>query len=96
MSSIRKTKKDVAFVVGEVVANCNMAFYFQPESAHEELIKIVGDAIQLHNDLIDSINNPVEKNNKSLLKKHYRAVETKLIDQADNLFERISEICQKN
>lgn len=96
MASIRKTKKDIAFVVGEVISNCNLALFFQPESAHEQLVAVISEAIELHDNLIESVNNPDEKNNKALVKKHYRTIEENLIVEADKLFEKISAICQKN
>lgn len=96
MASIRKTKKEIAFVIGEVISNCNLALYFQPATSHGELVAVVEEAIALHDGLIEAVNHPAEKNNKKLLKKHYRALEGKLIDEADKLFEKISEICKKN
>lgn len=96
MASIRKTKKEIAFVIGEVISNCNMALYFQPASAHVELVEVVESAIELHDTLIEAVNNPAEKHNKKLVKKHYCAIEDKLIADADVLFEKISAICQKN
>lgn len=95
MSTIRNTKKEVAYLTGEVISNCYMAIYFQSETVKDELLAIVEQAIELHNNLIEKINHPAEKHNPSLVRKHYRSIETQMIEEVDAMFEKISAICQK-
>lgn len=94
MATIRQTKKEIAYLVSEVISNSYMALYFQGESAKEPLIGVINDAAELHNEMIFRVNHPAEKHNPSLVKKHYRAIEEETMTRIDNLFAEISRICQ--
>lgn len=95
MSSIRNTKRAIAYLTGEVISNCSMALYFQGEASHEPLMAVIEEAADLHNTLIDKANHPAEKHNPKLVKKHYRALEKEMYAGVDAMFEKISTICQK-
>lgn len=94
MATIRKTKKEIAYLVNEVISNSYMALYFQGESAKEPLLGVINKAVELHNEMISRVNHPVEKHNPSLVKKHYRAIENETMTRIDELFFEISSICQ--
>ncbi len=94
MASIRKSKKTVSYLIGEVISNSYLAMYFHPE-AQGELLEVVSQAVDLHNSVIDKINHPIEKHNPSLVRKHYRAANAELLEGVDGLFEKISTICKK-
>lgn len=95
MASIRKTKKEVAYLINEVISNSYMAIYFQPESQTEALSEIVKKAVDLFNDTISQINHPAEKHNPRLVKKHYAAVRANVMSSVDGMFDEISKICQQ-
>lgn len=94
MATIRNTKKEIAYLANEVISNCYLALYFQGEEHKDALLEIINKAADLHNDLIHRVNNPAEKNNRSLVRKHYRAIESDMITKVDELFCEISKICQ--
>lgn len=95
MATIRKTKKELTYLTGEVISNCYLALYFQGEEHKDALIQVIDKAANLHNELMFAINHPVEKHNKSLVRKHYAHIEARMIDGVDTLFQEISTICQK-
>lgn len=53
MANVRGIKKDIAYLVSEVISNANLAFYFQGEEAQKPLCVVVEKAIDLHNTLIN-------------------------------------------
>lgn len=91
MASLRKFKKDIDFVVSEVVYDCYLSLYFHSEKK-ETVSEVIQEAIDVRNDLYARANRPVEKNNKSLIKKHYKQLRIELISKADVLFEKLSKI----
>ena len=44
MASIRLIKKDIDYLVGEVVADCYLAIYFHPEKK-DEIVKVMEEAV---------------------------------------------------
>lgn len=94
MASIRGIKNDIDYLVSEVISDCYMGLYFNPEGKREEIIAIIEEAVAFRNDLYQRVNNPVEKHNCSLVKKHYAQVRRDLMTQVDALFQRLSEVCK--
>jgi predicted HAD superfamily phosphohydrolase len=88
-------KKDIDYLVGEVVADCYMTIYFHP-ARQSEVVGVMQQAVELRNSLFDRANHPAEKNNPSLVRKHYAALRRDLLEKIDELFVRLSEVCKKN
>lgn len=93
MASVRIIKKDIDYLVGEVLSDCYMTVYFHPEKK-QEIVKIMESATELRNSLIAKVNAPVEKNNSSLVRKHYAQVRRDVLEGVDKLFVALSEICK--
>ncbi len=95
MASLRKIKKDIAFLSGEIISNSYLALYFQGEEATEPLSQVISKSIELHNRIITAINSNPEATNARLTRKYYAAIEKDMMDSTDALFQEISTICQK-
>jgi len=93
MASIRSIKRDIDYLVSEVVSDSYLTIWFHPEKK-EQAIKVMEDAVALRNELVERANNPAEKNNPHLVKRHYSQLRRDLLDGVDNLFKTISEICK--
>ena len=91
MASIRSIKKDIDYLVSEVVSDSYLTIYFHPDKK-DDVLKIMEEAVALRNDLIAKANNPVEKNNPHLVKRHYDQLRRDLLGGVDNLFKKISEV----
>lgn len=91
MASLRRIKKDIEYLVNEVVYDCYIALYFNQEKK-DEIFGVVEDAVALRNELIEMANHPAEKHNKSLVKKHYAFVRNELMERIDGLFEKLSDV----
>jgi hypothetical protein len=83
-------KKDIDYLLDEVVTDSYLSLYFHPERK-DEIVKIMEDAVELRNTLYERANNPAEKNSRSLVRKHYAAVRRDMFDGIDKLFVRLSE-----
>ena len=89
MASIRNLKKDLTYLVNEVISDAYVALYFQPESARDAIFDIVGKAADL-----DRINHPVEKHNPSLVRKHYAQIRREMTEGVETLFGELSQVCK--
>jgi hypothetical protein len=88
MASIRNIKKDIDFLVQEVISDSCTFMYLNPEKKREEAIQIIEEAVELRNRLFAKVNNP-QSNPK---REYYRAVNKELFEGVDELFRKISEL----
>ena len=93
MASRRYLKKEIDYLVGEVIADAQLCLFFNPEKKREAIIGVMEDAVTLRNDLFERIK-PAEKNNASLVRKHYAALRNDLMVRIDELFSQLSETCK--
>lgn len=88
MASLRVIKKDIDYLVSEVVSDCWTFLYINPGKNEEDVIAIINDAVEFRNDLFTRVNKP----NKESIKAHYKAVNQDLLAGVDTFFKRISDL----
>lgn len=91
MASLRKIKKDIDYLVNEVIFDCYLALYFHDDKK-DEIVSVMRDAVDLRNELFEMANNPAEKRNPSLVKKHYTFLRSQMFDRVDGLFDKLSKV----
>jgi len=92
MASVRELKKDIDYLVYEVLSDCFAFSGMHPDDRTEELSAIISDAVDLRNDLIARVNNPDGKDNPKIVKAYYKSVEKDLLKGVDKLFTRLSSL----
>jgi hypothetical protein len=90
MANLRTLKKDIDYLIEEVLADCYLTVYFHPEK-QDAVVALMQRAVDERNSLFDRVNNPPAKGG-SLAHKHYAAVRRDLFDKADALFTELSAI----
>ena len=95
MASVRELKKDIDYLIYEVIADCFVFSDLHPDLRSEELSAIISDAVELRNDLIARVNNPDGKDNPKIVKAYYKSVGKDLLSGVDNLFTRLSGLTKK-
>ena len=94
MASIRGIKSDIDYLANEVISDCYMALYFNPEEKRPEIIAVIEETVDFRNEMIYKANHPAEKRNPSLVKKHYAQMRRDMMSRIDGLFSKLSEICK--
>ena len=92
MRNLRTIKKDVEFLVAELVDDCFIYLELNGEEKMDKVGEIIGDALDLQDDLFDKINN---RNHEIKADKYYKGVTKELIEGIDALYERLSALSQK-
>jgi hypothetical protein len=92
MPSIRKLKKDIDYLIFEVISDCFTFGTLHPDEKDEEVSGIIADAVTLRNDLIKRVNNPEKTDDPKSLRSHFRLVEKDLFIGADKLCGRLSAL----
>lgn len=95
MASLRNLKKDIDYLVFEVLSDCFIFSSIHPDNKTDELSAIISDAVTFRNDLIARVNNPDGKDNPKILKSYYKTVEKDLVTGVDKLFDRLSSLSKK-
>lgn len=87
MASIKNLKKDINYVLGDIIAAADLLQDSQPESA-KEAEAIIDDAIATFDYLIAQINNKKVENRKAALVQ----VEKQLEEKAVALITRVNQL----
>ena len=86
MANLRSFKKDVIFLINEVISDCWVFMYLNREKNVDEAKKIVADAVELGDNIFEQINHYPKED----AKKHFKALNQKLLEGVDALFVRLS------
>ncbi|MDR2382529.1 MAG: hypothetical protein LBD76_01430 [Prevotellaceae bacterium] len=92
MASIKNLKKDIVYLVSEVISDAQLFMLFNPKQNTNEAYSVIEEAVEMHNLMIQRANHPDGKDNPKLVKQHYRTLRADLLSQTHSLFERISKL----
>jgi hypothetical protein len=95
MGSVRSLKKDIDYLIFEVISDSFAYSGIHPEDKSDELSAIISDAVSFRNDLIARVNNPDGKDNPKIVKAYYKSIEKDLVTGVDKLFDRLSALSKK-
>ncbi|MDR3180487.1 MAG: hypothetical protein LBT61_00975 [Prevotellaceae bacterium] len=87
MASIRKIKKDIDYLISEVISDCCTFMALYPEKKQEEALALINETLDLRNALIVRANHPEGK-----AKAHYHAIFNDLLKGVDDSFQKISAL----
>ncbi|MBR5249322.1 MAG: hypothetical protein IKV28_01890 [Bacteroidales bacterium] len=86
--NLRVFKKDVDYLVEEIISDAVLGLNFAKESEKEEIIfGVINDAIALRETLYTKINHYDRENTRA----YFNGVRREFLEVLDNLFERLSE-----
>lgn len=91
MANLRNLKKDIDYLTEEVLSDSYLAIYFHPER-RDRVLALMQECVDMRNELFRQVNNPPEKNNASLMRKHYAHIRRTLLDTVHRLFDELSGI----
>lgn len=90
MASKKKIKKDINFLVDEVIATCLLQADSPEGKPNKNLDGIIEEMLIFREEMIYKVNNPeLNENNKSL-KKYYNDLYEHLIKHVNEVFEKIN------
>lgn len=89
--NLRVIKKDIDYVLNEVVSDCLVALQFAKDESKEAIMTIINEAIDLRHDLFQKVNHP----DKSNIKSYYKTIYKEMLGKADELFDKLSAVNKK-
>lgn len=94
MASIKNLKKDVDFIIDEVIGDCMLYLHFNQGKNIDEIESVLKQTVDLRNGLYSRINHPQGKNDVKQTKAHFKAIVNDLLTNANGLFEQISKLAK--
>jgi hypothetical protein len=91
MASIKNLKKDINYLIDEVIGTCMIHHYTQQDK-REELDEIINDMIEFRENLITKVNNPSVNENGQNLRNYYRTLFDELLEKVNAAFDKLNEI----
>ena len=95
MPSVRKLKKDIDYLIFEVIADSFTFKAMHPDEKPDEVSSIISEAVSLRNDLIKRVNNPERSDDRKIVKAHFQHIVKDLFTGVDKLCSRLSRLPKK-
>lgn len=92
MANIRNLKKDIDYLVGEVISDCYTFMYLHGEEKKQEVVKIIEEIVSQRNQLFQRANNPGKELDKKTTRNHYKSIYNDLLTNVDQSFSKLSEL----
>jgi len=92
MASIKNLKKDINYLVDEVIGICLLHQYTRSPENQDELENIINEMVEFRDELISKINNPEVKDGKKKLKSYYRSLFDELLEKVNKAFETLNTV----
>jgi len=90
MASKKNLKKDINYLVDEVIGTCMMHQALDQKKPGDQMDKIIRDMMEFREKMLDKVNNPkIEGDEKKALKKYYKGLYTELLDKVNGIFEKL-------
>ncbi len=90
--NLRTIKKDIEFFVGELLDDCLIYFELSGGANEEEVGQIMGEALDLEDDLREKVNNRPKEIKAST---YYKGITKELMEKLDGLYDRLSALSKK-
>lgn len=90
MASIKNLKKDINYLVDEVIGICLLHQYTRGEENSQELEELINEMVEYRDQLINKVNNPEVKNGKKVLKSYYRTLFDDLLKKVNAAFDKLN------
>jgi len=88
MASIKNLKKDINYVLGDIIEECYTWELLNPKADTKASEAIIEEAIEAFDSMIDM----VHKKNVENKKAHFKSVEKELHAKADALIEKVNKL----
>ncbi|MBI9033388.1 MAG: hypothetical protein JEZ03_02840 [Bacteroidales bacterium] len=92
MASRRELKRDIKYLVSDVIEECYGFIAWHPKADHVEASKIINEAVELHDEMIDRVNHPDGKDNPKIVKAYFTKIRKDLFSTTASIFAKIEKM----
>ncbi|HSV76210.1 MAG TPA: hypothetical protein VLH37_04165 [Bacteroidales bacterium] len=91
MASIKNLKKDINYLIDEVIGTCLIHQYTQQDKT-EQLNQIIDEMIEYRESMLNRVNNPDVKDNGQSLRNYYRSLFDELLEKVNGAFDQLNKL----
>ncbi len=88
MASIKNLKKDINYVLGDIIEECYTWELLNPKTDSKDTEAIIDEAILAFDSLVEKVNMKNVENKKA----HFKNITLELEEEANNLLEKINKL----
>ncbi len=92
MTSRRRIKKEIDYVVSDLILDCLTYTHLYKKPDDEEALQIVQGTLILRNELRDLANHPEKKSESESVKSHYDNIAKTLIGGVEEGYEKLGKL----
>ena len=92
MANIRNVKKDIDYLVGEVISDCYTYLYIHGENNRDKIVEIIQEVVDKRNDFFKRVNNPDKELDRKQTRQYFKQIYSDLLETVDNSFTQLSEL----
>lgn len=92
MTSRRRRKKEIDYVVSDLILDCLTYTHLYKKPDDEEALQIVQATLMLRNELRDLANHPEKKSESESVKSHYDNIAKTLIGGVEEGYEKLGKL----
>jgi hypothetical protein len=94
MASIKNLKKDINYLVDEVIGICLLHQYTRGPEKTQELENLINEMVEYRDSLINKVNNPEVSEGKRKLKAYYKALFDELLEKVNGAFDKLNTVTE--
>ncbi len=95
MASKRNLKKDINYLVDEVVGTCMMRQTIDNKKTQDEMDALIREMLTFREEMLNKVNNPQTKDNsKKSIRNYYRELYGELLTKVNSVFDRLNSITE--
>jgi len=94
MASVKNIKKDIDYLVDEVISDSLLCISMQPVKNKENFVEIINQTVEMRNNLISRVNSAPRTAKRAETKAYYKAIYDELISNADTSFDKLSKLIE--
>lgn len=94
MASIKNIKKDIDYLVDEVISDSLLCMSIQKGKEKEKIIEVINTMVETRNNLISKVNNAPKAKKSSENKAYFKEIYNELLTTTDKSFEKLSKLIE--
>ena len=95
MANKREIKKDVDYLIGEVISDCYTYLLIHGDKNRDKVVEIIEAVIAKRNDFISRVNNSDKTFDTKQVKAHFKSINEDLLVAINDSFTSLSELSAK-
>ena len=92
MASRQRLKKEIDYIVSDLVIDCFTFMTMQQEPNKPEVLEIVQDTLNLRNELRNQANHPENKDASQTIKSYYDNIAKALVDSIEASYQKLGKL----